>query len=142
MLCKPAGSERTCSERPARCACSAALVACHAGLRALQRNECTLSLIEGVNLMLLPTANMAFAVAGMTSARGRSHTFDVRADGYGRGEALVAVVKDTIGFDDEHIYQQLPLPVEERDIPMVQAMRSEGLVPFTEWSQKLDRTPY
>ena len=47
-----------------------------------------------------------------------------------------------MGFDDDHIYRQLPLAVEERDIPMVQAKRSEGLIPFQEWSQKIDRTPY
>ena len=47
-----------------------------------------------------------------------------------------------IGFDDDHIYRQLPLAVEERDIPMVQAKRSEGLIPFREWSQKVDRTSY
>jgi hypothetical protein len=32
-----------------------------------------------------------FALAAMTSARGRSHTFDRRADGYARGEACDAV---------------------------------------------------
>ena len=32
-------------------------------------------------------ASMGSAVAGMTSRKGRSHTFDERADGYGRGEA-------------------------------------------------------
>ena len=35
-------------------ACSAALVACHAGLRALQLEECTASLAAGANLMLAP----------------------------------------------------------------------------------------
>ena len=32
------------------------------------------------------------AIAGFTSIRGRSHTFDVRADGYARGEAIDALV--------------------------------------------------
>ena len=68
-------------------ACSAALAACHAGLRALQLNECSTGLVAGVNLMFAPGVGTSFAVAGMTSARGRSHTFDARADGYARGEA-------------------------------------------------------
>merc|ERR1711995_236267 len=72
-------------------ACSAALVACHAGLRALQLGECADSLSLGVTLMLAPGAGASFAVAGMTSARGRSHTFDARADGYVRGEACGGV---------------------------------------------------
>ena len=56
-----------------------------------QRGESRLALIAGVNLTLTPGASIAFAVAGMTSACGRSHTFDFRADGYGRAEACVAI---------------------------------------------------
>jgi acyl transferase domain-containing protein len=65
-------------------ACSAALSAGHAGLRALQLAECDNGLVLGVTLMLAPDVSVSFAVAGMTSARGRSHTFDARADGYAR----------------------------------------------------------
>merc|ERR1711995_259728 len=72
-------------------ACSAALVANHAALRALQLRECANALSVGVSLMLLPGVGATFALAGMTSARGRSHTFDSRADGYARGEACSAM---------------------------------------------------
>ena len=72
-------------------ACSAALVACHAALRALQLNEADRNLVAGVALILTPTAGVSFAVAGMTSATGRSHTFDARADGYARGEACMSI---------------------------------------------------
>ena len=72
-------------------ACSAALAAGHAGLRALQLAECKVGLVAGVTLMLAPGVGTSFAVAGMTSARGRSHTFDGRADGYARGEACGGV---------------------------------------------------
>ena len=72
-------------------ACSASLVANHGSMRALLFDECDLSLASGVNLMLLPSASFGAAVAGMTSARGRSHTFDARADGYVRGEACCGV---------------------------------------------------
>ena len=73
-------------------ACSSALAASHAGLRALQRAECSSSLMMGVMLVLAPGIGTSFAVAGMTSIRGRSHTFDRRADGYARGEACGGVV--------------------------------------------------
>ena len=71
-------------------ACSAALVACHAAVRALQRGECAGGLAAGINLMLLPGVGVSFARAGMTSPQGRSFTFDARADGYARGEACAA----------------------------------------------------
>ena len=72
-------------------ACSASLVANHSGMRALQRVECDTALSAGVNMILDPAAMRANAIAGFTSVRGRSHTFDVRADGYARGEAIDAV---------------------------------------------------
>ena len=72
-------------------ACSSGLVAHHSALRALQLAECTAAVAAGVNLMLAPHVGIAFATAGMTSARGRCHTFDDRADGYARAEACVAL---------------------------------------------------
>ena len=73
-------------------ACSAALSACHGGLRALQHGECPTAVLQGVFLMLTPAIGTNFAIAGMTSPLGRSHTFDARADGYARGEACGAVM--------------------------------------------------
>jgi acyl transferase domain-containing protein/NADPH:quinone reductase-like Zn-dependent oxidoreductase/acyl carrier protein len=71
-------------------ACSAALVAFHAALRALQGEECRRVLASGVMLMLTPAVGASFALAGMTSPLGRSHTFDTRSDGYARAEACAA----------------------------------------------------
>ena len=68
-------------------ACSAALSANHAGLRAIQMNECVSGLVSGVSLMLLPGMSISFGTAGMTSPNGKCHTFDKRADGYCRAEA-------------------------------------------------------
>ena len=72
-------------------ACSASLVASHCSVRGLQRVECEMALSAGVNMILDPVAMRANAVAGFTSVRGRSHTFDGRADGYARGEAIGAI---------------------------------------------------
>eukprot|EP00964_Phaeocystis_antarctica_P004954 scaffold2700_cov72-Phaeocystis_antarctica.AAC.1 len=63
-------------------ACSSALAAGHAAWRAVQLRECERALLASVNLMLTPTVHSVFAVAGMTSAAGRCHTFDARADGF------------------------------------------------------------
>ena len=72
-------------------ACSASLVAVHGAVRVLKFDGCHLGLAAGVNLMLTPTIAACFALAGMTSARGRCHTFDARADGYARSEACASV---------------------------------------------------
>ena len=71
-------------------ACSAALVACREATKAVP--ECGHALSVGANLILSPVASDRFAVAGMTSPHGRSHTFDHRADGYARAEACCGVV--------------------------------------------------
>ena len=81
-------------------ACSASLVALHSSVGSLRTRECTTGLAAGVNLMLLPALSLSFAAAGMTSARGRSHTFDSRADGFARGEGCCAAVV-VLGQDDE-----------------------------------------
>ncbi|MDC0525811.1 AMP-binding protein [bacterium] len=71
-------------------ACSSALVASHGALRALQLLECANSLVAAANVMLIPSRAPILALAGMTSARGRCHTFDARADGYARAECCCA----------------------------------------------------
>ena len=73
-------------------ACSASLVGNHSSLRALQGSECDEALSAGVNMLFDPAVMLGNAIASMTSVRGRSHTFDARADGYARGEAVNAVV--------------------------------------------------
>jgi 3-oxoacyl-(acyl-carrier-protein) synthase len=73
-------------------ACSASLVGNHSSMRALQRLECESALSAGVNMILDASTMRGNAVAGFTSVRGRSHTFDSRADGYARGEAISAIV--------------------------------------------------
>jgi 3-oxoacyl-(acyl-carrier-protein) synthase/acyl carrier protein len=78
-------------------ACSAALVANHSALRALQLQECPDALSVGVSMMLLPGVSIVFANAGMLSAHGRCQTFDARADGYARAEACCAVTLRTRG---------------------------------------------
>ena len=70
-------------------ACSASLTAYHAARRSAQLDECKGAMAAGVNMMLLPGTGIALGLAGMTSALGRCHTFDARADGYARGEATV-----------------------------------------------------
>ncbi|KAL1524553.1 hypothetical protein AB1Y20_019445 [Prymnesium parvum] len=76
-------------------ACSASLLANHSSYRALQWNECEKAISASVNMLLDPAAMRTNAIASLTSILGRSHTFGARADGYGRGEAITSVLKQS-----------------------------------------------
>ena len=47
-----------------------------------------------------------------------------------------------IGFDDAFIYEQLPLAIAARALPMEQVAREESLALFQAWTEKPDKTPY
>jgi tRNA(Arg) A34 adenosine deaminase TadA len=47
-----------------------------------------------------------------------------------------------IGFDDDFIYQQVPLPPEQRTIKMELFLRDEAQNAFTEWAAKPDKIRY
>ena len=47
-----------------------------------------------------------------------------------------------IGFDDDFIYQQIPLDLAARSLPMVQLPTAAATDLFVEWSAKPDKIPY
>jgi len=47
-----------------------------------------------------------------------------------------------IGFDDEFIYQQVPLAPEARTVKMERLLRDEAQVAFREWANKTDKIRY
>lgn len=47
-----------------------------------------------------------------------------------------------INFDDEFIYKEIPLPIEERQIETVQFLQEEGVKVFEEWADKSDKVEY
>ena len=47
-----------------------------------------------------------------------------------------------IGFDDDFIYREIPLPFDQRTMPLAPLMRDEAQVVFDEWRKKSDKTPY
>jgi acyl transferase domain-containing protein len=75
-------------------ACSSALAALHVSRVAIGSGGESETAIAVGTKVLSEAANYGTAVAGMTSARGRCHTFDGRADGYCRGEGCGAVRVD------------------------------------------------
>lgn len=47
-----------------------------------------------------------------------------------------------IGFDDDFIYQQIPLPVAERSVSMRPLLCDEAKGAFAEWKAKADKVAY
>ncbi len=47
-----------------------------------------------------------------------------------------------IDFDDARIYREVSKPIGKRSLLMKQLLRAEALKVFTEWENKMDRTPY
>ena len=70
-------------------ACASSLAALHACVVTQNGKECEDGVTIGTKV-LSEAANYATSIGDMTSARGRCHTFDQRADGYCRGEGCGA----------------------------------------------------
>jgi amino acid adenylation domain-containing protein len=87
-------------------ACSSSLVALDLACRAIERGECGMALVGGVNLMLTPDVTITFSRAAMLSPDGRCKAFDARANGYVRGEGAGIVVLKPLAraqADGDHV---------------------------------------
>ncbi|PNY29656.1 Polyketide synthase [Tolypocladium capitatum] len=73
-------------------ACSSSLYALHLACQSLRLGETNMSLVAGVNLILSPNTMHQLSAMHMLSPEGISHTFDDRANGYGRGEGIGCLV--------------------------------------------------
>jgi len=73
-------------------ACSSGLTAVHMGCRSLNENESDLALAGGAFIVLEPRKFVAGSAQSHLSPTGRCHAFDVAADGYVTGEAVVTVL--------------------------------------------------
>lgn len=69
-------------------ACSSSAVAIHTACRDLLAGDCDAALAGGVNVITDPLAFQDLAAAGFLSPTGQCKSFDERADGYCRGEAV------------------------------------------------------
>ena len=87
-------------------ACSSSLMALHLARISCERTTAAAhdhhpqplaALVAAANLILVPNTTLMFARAGMLSADGRCKTFDARANGYARSEAIGAVAVEEAG---------------------------------------------
>ena len=49
---------------------------------------------------------------------------------------------DKYGFDDSHIYQQICMPIDKRQIRYRRILGKEAIEAFNYWDQKSDKIPY
>jgi guanine deaminase len=47
-----------------------------------------------------------------------------------------------IGFRDDFLYDEIPLPLDKRSIPITRLLAAEGRVAFDEWQAKPDKIEY
>jgi len=73
-------------------ACSSSLYALHLACQSLRLGETDAALVAGVNLLLYPNTMHQLSAMHMLSPEGISHTFDDRANGYGRGEGIGCLI--------------------------------------------------
>ncbi|KAI0114740.1 hypothetical protein F4814DRAFT_459633 [Daldinia grandis] len=73
-------------------ACSSSAVAIHQACRAIATGECTAALAGGTNVVTNPLWFQNLAGASFLSTTGPCKPFDVKADGYCRGEGVGAVL--------------------------------------------------
>ncbi|KAI9667699.1 MAG: Type I Iterative PKS [Bathelium mastoideum] len=87
--------------------CSSSLMALHLACQSLRDHETDMGLVGGCSLLLAPDISLV-ALSNMSffSPDGQCYTFDSRANGYGKGEGLGAVVLkrlDDAVRDGDHI---------------------------------------
>jgi len=46
------------------------------------------------------------------------------------------------GFSDRFLYEEIPLPVEQRTVPSLSLLGNEAIRVFDEWRAKQDKIPY
>lgn len=116
-------------------ACSSSLTGLHEACHAIYSGECESAVVLGSSIIYAPTVTVAFRGHGVLSPSGKVKTFSEDADGFARGEAVLAVyvkklsdaVRDgdtirsvvlstAIGADGKSSTMTAPNPVEQAEL--------------------------
>jgi acyl transferase domain-containing protein len=73
-------------------ACSSSMTALHQAARALEHGDCSMALVCGSNILFTPDMFVVASEMGFISPSGRCQSFDMKADGYGRGEGVLVLL--------------------------------------------------
>lgn len=77
-------------------ACSSSMVALHEACESLRKGESEMSVVGGSNLILSPEMFTYLRHQGFLAPDGKCKTFDISANGYGRGEGVAALILQPI----------------------------------------------
>jgi acyl transferase domain-containing protein len=73
-------------------ACSSSLVALVLGCQGLVSGESDMAVVGGANIIIIPEFSISLSKMNFLSSTGRSHSFDAKGDGYGRGEGFATLI--------------------------------------------------
>eukprot|EP01038_Epipyxis_sp_PR26KG_P005861 gene5861-8085_t len=73
-------------------ACSSSLVAVHTALNALKCGDCDIAVVAAADLLISDSCLRMRENSSMLSMDGRTKSFDIKADGYVRGEGAGAII--------------------------------------------------
>ncbi|KAJ5888153.1 type I iterative polyketide synthase [Penicillium taxi] len=123
-----------------RTACSSSMIALHTACEAIKAGECDAAIVAGTNLILTPTTSTVMFDYKALSPSGICKTFDADADGYGRGEAINAVLIKKL---DDALQRDDPV----RAVIRATAINSDGKVamagvPRAEGQEQVIRLAY
>ncbi|KAI2628548.1 lovastatin nonaketide synthase [Hypoxylon sp. NC1633] len=130
-------------------ACSSSLYALHLACQSLRLGETNMGLVAGVNVILHPNFMQQLVAMHMLSKDGISHAFDDRANGYGRGEGIGALIVkrlsdairdgDTIravirgsGVNVDGKTPSVTMPSSDAQAELIRATYKEAGLPLTE----------
>jgi acyl transferase domain-containing protein len=74
-----------------RTACSASLIGVNEACMAIARGDCTSAIVGGSSIIMAPAFTAAKSEQGILSPDGSCNTFSANANGYARGEGIVAI---------------------------------------------------
>ncbi|KAI1110618.1 hypothetical protein F5Y14DRAFT_345509 [Nemania sp. NC0429] len=74
-----------------RTACSSSLICLNEACQAIAKGDCTSAIVGGTNLILAPSLTTDISEQGTLSPDGSCKTFSSAANGYARGEGIVAI---------------------------------------------------
>ncbi|KAF9887399.1 hypothetical protein FE257_010254 [Aspergillus nanangensis] len=72
-------------------ACSSSMYALHMAISAIRSGDCDSAIVAASNWIADPSFHIVLDKLGVLSPTSRSHTFDIKRDGYARGEGYAAL---------------------------------------------------